>query len=71
MFRKCLITDLKLSDRLRASGLERVMFDLVKYSFSGKPFIPPVSSRAYMNELIDPAHSLCKIKVRGVKVLHV
>ena len=71
MFCKCLITDLKLSDRLRASGLERVMFDLVKYSFAGEPFVPPVSARALLEELICPDHSLCKINIRGNKITHV
>jgi hypothetical protein len=71
MFRKCLITDLQLSDRLKATGLEQILFDIVKYSFSGEPFLPPEGARTLMDELFSPAHSLCKIKIRGNKITHV
>jgi hypothetical protein len=71
MFRKCLITDLQLSDRLSTSGLKRIVFDLVKYSFSGEPFLPPACARTLMDELISPEHSICRIKIRGSYVTHV
>jgi hypothetical protein len=71
MFRKCLKTDLQLSDRLRKTGLQRILFDTIKYSFSGEPFLPPVCARALLEELICPEHSLCKINIRGNKITHV
>ena len=71
MFRNCLKSDLKLSDRLKATGLTQVLLDTLKYSFSGEPFLPPVNARALLEELICPEHSLCMIKIRGNKILHV
>ncbi len=71
MFRNCILSDLRLSDRLKATGLDSVLFDVVKYCFSGEPFLPPPSAREILEELIAPAHSLCMIKIRGKKITHV
>jgi hypothetical protein len=71
MFRKCLVTDLQSSERLKATGLERILFDIVKYGFSGEPFKPPKSARTLLAELISPAHSICNINIRGNKIIHV
>jgi hypothetical protein len=59
MFRNCILSDLRLSDRLKATGLDSVLFDVVKYCFSGEPFLPPPSTRAILEELIAPAHAIC------------
>jgi hypothetical protein len=71
MFRKCILADLKLSVRLKATGLEKMLYDTVKYSFAGEPFVPPASARALLDELISPEHSLCRIKVRGKNITYV
>ena len=71
MFRKCLKSDLKLSDRLKSTSLESVLLDTLKYSFSGELFLPPVHARACLDKLIGPDHSLCRIKIRGVNITHV
>ena len=71
MFRNCLKSDLNLSDRLEATGLKNVLLNTLKYSFSGEPFLPPENARALLEELICPEHSLCKIKIRGNKIIHV
>jgi hypothetical protein len=71
MFRNCLKSDLNLSDRLQATGLKNVLLDTLKYSFSGEPFLPPESTRALLEELFCTEHSLCKINIRGNKILHV
>ena len=71
MFRKCIITDLQLSDHLKATGLEKILFDIVKDSFSGKPFMPPEGAQTLMDELLSPAHSLCKLTIRGSKTTYV
>ena len=71
MFRKCLKSDLKLSDRLKRTGLESVLLDTLKYSFSGEPFLPPVSARACLEQRISPDHLLCRIRIRGVNITHV
>ena len=65
------MSDLRLSDRLRATGLESVLYDVVKYCFSGEPFVPPTIARDTLEALIAPAHSLCMIKVRGKNIIHV
>ena len=59
MFRKCILTDLRLSDRLKASGLEVLLYNVVKYCFSGEPFLPPTCARATLEELIAPEHAIC------------
>jgi hypothetical protein len=71
MFRNCLKSDLNLSDRLKATGLKKVLLDTLKYSFSGEPFLPPAGARALLEDLLCPEHSLCMIKIRGNKILHV
>ena len=71
MFRNCLKSDLNLSDRLKSTGLKKVLLDTLKYSFSGEPFLPPASARALLEDLLCPEHSLCMIKIRGNKILHV
>jgi hypothetical protein len=71
MFRTCLKSDLNLSDRLEASGLKKVLLDTLKYSFSGEPFKPPESARALLETLFCTEHSLCRINIRGNKILHV
>jgi hypothetical protein len=47
------------------------LLDTLRYSFSGEPFKPPESARALLEELFCPEHSLCKINIRGNKILHV
>jgi hypothetical protein len=59
MFRKSLLADLQLSERLKATGLKQVLFDVIKYCFSGEPFLPPTYARATIDELVSPDHSLC------------
>ena len=71
MFRNCLKSDLNLTVRLKATGLKNVLLDTLKYSFSGELFLPPVSARAFLDELISPEHSLCRIKIRGANIIHV
>lgn len=71
LFRDCIKSDLKKSDRLKANGLENVILDMIKYSFAGEPFAPPTSARALLEELITPEHSLCTIKVRGKNITHI
>ena len=71
MFRNCLKSDLTLSDRLEATGLKSVLLDTLKYSFSGEPFKLPEKARALLEDLLCPEHSLCMIKIRGNKILHV
>jgi hypothetical protein len=71
MFRNCLKSDLTLSDRLDATGLKSVLLDALKYSFSGEPFKPPENTRALLEKLLCPEHSLCTLKIRGNKILHV
>jgi hypothetical protein len=71
MFRNCLKSDLNLSDRLKASGLKDVLLATLKYSFSGEPFLPPDNARALLEELLCPEHSLCKLNIRGNKLIHV
>jgi hypothetical protein len=71
MFCNCIKSDLNLSDRLKATGLKKVLLDTLKYCFSGEPFLPPASARALLEELLCPEHSLCKINIRGNKILHV
>jgi hypothetical protein len=71
MFRNCIKADLKLSDRLKATGLQTVALDVLKYCFSGEPFLPPPCARELLEELVCPEHSLCRIKIRGKKITHV
>ena len=71
MFRKCLKSDLLLSDRLEATGMKDVLLDTLKYSFAGEPFKPPENARGILAELVCPAHSLCLIKIRGNNIIHV
>ena len=71
MFPNCLKSDVNLSDRLKASGLKDTLLDTLKYSFSGEPFLPPVSARAFLDEFLCPEHSLCRIKIRGANIIHV
>lgn len=65
MFRKCIKTDLNLSDRLKRTGLEHIFLDVLRYSFSGEPFLPPVKAHALIEKLYSTEHSLCRIKIRG------
>jgi hypothetical protein len=71
MFRNCLKSDLNLSDRLEATGLKSVLLDTLNYSFSGEPFKPPESARALLETLFCTEHSLCRINIRGNKILHI
>jgi len=48
-FRNCLINDIKQSEKLKVLGLEDVFVDIVKYCFSGEPFLPPDKARVYLN----------------------
>ena len=65
MFRSCILADLKLSARLKAMGLEKILYDTIKYSFSGEPFLPPSYALAILDSLAVPTHSICKIKIQG------
>jgi hypothetical protein len=65
LFRKCIWDDLSQSKRLKATGLETIMLDMIKYCFSGEPFMPPKCAYTLLEQLIAPTHSICKLKVRG------
>lgn len=64
-FRKCIQNDLSLSNRLKATGLDQIMLDLIKYCFSGEPFTPPTCAKFLLEKLLAPQHSICEINVRG------
>ena len=65
LFRKCLYTDLSTSHRLKATGIDSILLDMIKYCFSGEPFLPPSCALAALDILAVPTHSICKIKAKG------
>jgi hypothetical protein len=70
-FRKCIIADLKASARIKETGLSSILFEVIKYSFSGEPHTPPAHTRQFLEKLISPDHAICFIKKRGKNVLFV
>ncbi len=37
LFRKCIISDLRISDRVTVSGLDHLLCNVVKLCFAGEP----------------------------------
>ena len=50
-----------MSDRVKATGLESILCDIVKYSFAGELCTPPPGTRSLLEKLIAPENTLCYI----------
>jgi hypothetical protein len=53
------MSDLRDSARVRATGLTKILCEVVKYSFAGEPRIPPVPTRLLLTQLMAPDSALC------------
>ena len=68
-FRKCLKNDLRLSNRLEALGLTKLLCDVMKYSFAGETCTPPKGTREILVNLIAPDHAICTVSKGGKSVI--
>ena len=64
-FRKCILQDMEQSTRLRESGLDQLLFEIVQMCFAGEPCKVPLPIAKLLLELLSPAHSLCMIQSKG------
>jgi hypothetical protein len=69
-FRKCIISDLRDSARIKATGLTQILCEVVKYSFAGEPRLPPVPTRSLLTHLMTQDSALGYMVNRGKKVLY-
>ena len=70
-FRGCVFDDLCMSDRLRESGLNRLLLDVVLYCFAGEISQAPVEASKYLEMLIHPDHSICTTIVKGKTIVNI
>ena len=65
-FRKSLISDLRGSERVSATGLTAVLVDVISFCFAGEPCKPPPSTIRLLEALIAPNHALGSHTKKGI-----
>ena len=70
-FRRCVYQDLCLSDRLRESGLDKLLCDVVQFCFKGEMFTAPALAKHQLAKLIHPDHSISGTIVKGKTIVSV
>ena len=70
-FRSCVFEDLCMSDRLRESGLDQLLYDIVQFCFAGEIGHAPVETRILLENLFHPDHSICTTIVKGKTIVSI
>ena len=60
-----------MSDRLRESGLNMLLCEIVKCCFAGEACHAPVLARHFLAKLIHPDHSVCGTIVKGKTIVSI